>query len=193
MEKNRVRVWDDQMKSITYHGGYFTTSDALLLKPPGWLNDSCILHLFLRMKHEILGDSPSVLLMGPSVISFLRLQCDTEEEMKELAEGLALRERNALLVPVNDMESFSGSSTHWSLLCGIRRNRLNEKRIRNSPEWYVHVTHIQFMQQCISARPLNAHALDCFSGTSSTLILILEPMTVMRSPWRLSFTHWMMI
>ncbi len=116
-------------------------SDAMLLKPPGWLNDSCILHLFLRMKHEILGDNPSVLLMDPSVISFLRLQCDTEEEIKELAEGLALRERNALLVPVNDMELFSGGSSHWSLLCGIRRKRLDKKMSENTPEWYVHVPH----------------------------------------------------
>ncbi len=110
-------------------------NDAMLLEPPGWLNDSCILHLLLRMKHEILGDNPSVLLMDPTVVSFLRLQCDTEEERKELAEGLAFRERSALLVPVNDMESFSGGSSHWSLLCGIRRKRVDGERGKNTPAW----------------------------------------------------------
>ncbi len=110
-------------------------NDAMLLEPPGWLNDSCILHLFLRMKHEILGDNPSVLLMDPTVISFLRLQCDTEEERKELAEGLALRERSTLLVPVSNMESFSGGSSHWSLLCGTRRKGFDAERNENIPAW----------------------------------------------------------
>ena len=41
------------------------------------------------------------------------MECD---EWQELAVGISLSTRRWLLVPVNDNESFDGTSNHWSLL-----------------------------------------------------------------------------
>ena len=86
--------------------------DLELFHPPNWLNDRCINYCFRRIAHKF----TSIILMDPSVVSFLRIQCEDNEEFAELAEGIELHSKTWLLIPINDSDSFESSSTHWSLL-----------------------------------------------------------------------------
>ena len=87
--------------------------DVELFQTGSWLNDACINYCFRRLELRF----PSFFLfMDPSIVSFLRLQCEECEDWEELANALVLPTRKWLLVPVNDNEAFDGVSSHWSLL-----------------------------------------------------------------------------
>ena len=87
--------------------------DVELLQTGQWLNDAVINYCLRRLELRF----PSFLLfMDPSIVSFLRLQCEECEEWDELANALLLPSRKWLIVPVNDNEAFDGVSSHWSLL-----------------------------------------------------------------------------
>ena len=90
-----------------------------LLQPGHWLNDAVINYCYRCLETRFPG--PRFLFMDPSVVSFMRLQCEEREEWEELAVGTRVAEREWLFVPVNDNESFQGTSSHWSLLlCHVR-------------------------------------------------------------------------
>lgn len=87
--------------------------DVELLQSGQWLNDAVINYCFRRLELRF----PSFFLfVDPSIVSFLRLQCEECEEWDELANALVLSSRKWLFVPVNDNEAFDGISSHWSLL-----------------------------------------------------------------------------
>mmetsp|Transcript_11553 Transcript_11553/g.34576 ORF Transcript_11553/g.34576 Transcript_11553/m.34576 type:complete len:227 (+) Transcript_11553:78-758(+) len=90
--------------------------DLGLLSPPEWLNDACV-HLGFRVIASEVGDE-RVLLMDPSVYSYMLLQCDEADEFAELRTSLRLEQRALVLIPVNDADSFDvvARGTHWSLL-----------------------------------------------------------------------------
>ena len=88
--------------------------DLNLFLSRNWLNDSCINYCLRRF--EIQLSDQSILLMDPSVVSFLRIQCDDEDEYAELALGQQASLRKWIFIPVNNSESFVNVSTHWSLL-----------------------------------------------------------------------------
>lgn len=88
--------------------------DLSLFRPGNWLNDSCINYCFRRLELQILNNS--ILLMDPSVVSFLLIQCTTAEEYSELSLGIKIMERTWIFVPVNNSDAFDTPSSHWSLL-----------------------------------------------------------------------------
>lgn len=88
--------------------------DVDLFLPRNWLNDSCINYCLRQF--EIQLSNQEILLMDPSVVSFLRIQCDDEDEYTELALGQQASLRTWIFMPVNNSESFENVSTHWSLL-----------------------------------------------------------------------------
>lgn len=91
--------------------------DLKLMRPGQWLNDACI-NICLRLLEAALEESikHKILLMDPSVASFLRLQCSEDDEFQEVYTGNQLASKEYILVPINDNESFANSSSHWSLL-----------------------------------------------------------------------------
>lgn len=96
-------------------GADIYVSDMELFEPGRWLNDSCINYCFRRLENG--GDIPKhFLLMDPAVVSFMRLQCNEDAEFTELANGIELKDRIWLFVPVNDCSSFQEQSNHWSFL-----------------------------------------------------------------------------
>jgi hypothetical protein len=94
--------------------------DLGLFEEKKWLNDHCINYCFRRIE---MGDQHwlnLILMVDPALISFLKLQCDDDEERAELAAGLGIDSKRWILAPVNDCDSFSAASSHWSLLlCNI--------------------------------------------------------------------------
>jgi Ulp1 family protease len=96
--------------------------DVELFKDRNWLNDSCISYSFKQIEDSF--NNNCIILMDPSVVSFLRIQAD-EEDIDELAVSLNVVNKNWIFVPVNDNDSFSGCSSHWSLLiCEIASGRM---------------------------------------------------------------------
>ena len=88
--------------------------DLVLLKPGNWLNDSCINYCLRRLEIEI--SEEAVLLLDPAVASFLVIQCTDDDEYADLSAGLELFRRKWILVPINNSDSFTVTSAHWSLL-----------------------------------------------------------------------------
>ena len=99
---------------LSYDEADLYDDDVRLFSGKQWLNDSCINYCFKRISHQL--NHSAILLMDPSVVSFLLLQCDDDDEYDSLAKGIILNSREWLLVPINNNESFQSRSTHWSLL-----------------------------------------------------------------------------
>lgn len=96
---------------FSYQDADIYQRDLLLFQPGTWLNDSCI---NFCLKRRIKKDS-RIVCLDPSVVSFLLLQAD-EEDAEELVISLGINSAIWLVVPVNDNDSFTASSNHWSLL-----------------------------------------------------------------------------
>ena len=88
--------------------------DLVLFKSKSWLNDSCINYCFRRLELQI--ESKSMLLMDPSVVSFLIIQCTSDEDYDELSISIDSSSLEWLFAPVNNADSFDTPSSHWSLL-----------------------------------------------------------------------------
>jgi Ulp1 family protease len=87
--------------------------DLNLFKHGCWLNDSCIHHCFNVIEDEI--ENNSIFFMDPSVVSFLMLQADAEDESDFLSNNdIFIKE--CIVIPVNDNQSFDSISSHWSLM-----------------------------------------------------------------------------
>ena len=133
----RVKIYSCNTMAllVSYKDADVYDRDAVLFKNKNWLNDSCINFCLRRM--EISTDR--LLLMDPSVVSFLRLQCSDEDEYEEIRQGkysissfffqycrnpisatsltgTRIASKEWVFVPINDNESFQSSSTHWSSL-----------------------------------------------------------------------------
>ena len=85
--------------------------DRQLFRPGMWLNDSCINYCYRKIEAEVSNEA--ILLVEPATMSFLRLQCEYEEEFSDLREGLSLGTRKFCLLPLNDNTSFDEASTQW--------------------------------------------------------------------------------
>jgi Ulp1 family protease len=78
------------------------------------------------LENEVLADKhdkrhlSSILFMDPSVMSCLVLSADEPDEVRALAEGLAVASKRLLLVPITDQDSFKNGSHHWSLLVACK-------------------------------------------------------------------------
>jgi Ulp1 family protease len=78
------------------------------------------------LENEVLPDKHdqahlnSILFMDPSVMSCLMLSADEPDEVRALAEGLAVASKRLLLVPITDQDSFKNGSHHWSLLVACK-------------------------------------------------------------------------
>lgn len=97
--------------------------DAVLFNEGEWLNDSCLSYAFKRIEDKISAATSSevlksILLVDPSVVSFLQLQCGDDEEFEDLRISLESDSKTWILFPVSDNQGFDSSSSHWStLLC----------------------------------------------------------------------------
>lgn len=112
-----------------------TRADLMLFSGGCWLNSSCINYAYRRIEEELenelrqssedaemnakrLSTLQSILMMDPSVVSFLVLQCTEDDEFEEFYNGIEVYNRSWILLPVNNNESFESneSASHWSLL-----------------------------------------------------------------------------
>jgi hypothetical protein len=101
---------------VSYQDVNIYDRDARLFNDGEWLNDTCISFCFRCLEQEL----KAFKLVDPSIVSFLRLQVEDEDEFEELAQGLKVTKYEWLVLPINDNSSFSSASTHWSLmLCHI--------------------------------------------------------------------------
>lgn len=110
---------DDSEMSIiiSYKDADIYPSDLALFQGLNWLNDSCINYCMKRIVDDyVSADVTAILLMEPAVISFMRIQCQTDEDFEELAVDLDFNSKTWLLAPLNDCDSFESRSSHWSLL-----------------------------------------------------------------------------
>lgn len=82
--------------------------------PGQWLDDVCINLCYRLMEKQ--HSSENCLFVDPSVVSFIRLQLDDDEEFQDLSRGQNFSEKNWIFLPISDSESFDASGTHWSLL-----------------------------------------------------------------------------
>ncbi|KDO30967.1 hypothetical protein SPRG_04155 [Saprolegnia parasitica CBS 223.65] len=102
--------------AIRYHDAQLYERDLALFPRNQWLNDAAM-HFYLTMiHHEMCGSADDVLLMDPAVASCMLLQCDDQEDLADLANGLDLHAKALLLLPVNDRSSFASQGSHWALL-----------------------------------------------------------------------------
>jgi sentrin-specific protease 8 len=106
----------DESAGLNFHDAVVYETDVKLLVNPDWLNDACINFIFRWFEHETFKGSTDLLFLDPCVVSCLMIQCDDEEEVLELAEGLDLSSRRYTFIPVNNSLSFDTMGRHWSLL-----------------------------------------------------------------------------
>lgn len=96
-------------------------SDVRILESQsGWLNDRCINFFckLLESGHYFANVTTSFRCIDPAVVSFMKLQCEDEDEFQDLACGFSLKpDDNVVFFPVNDSALLEeGSCSHWSLL-----------------------------------------------------------------------------
>lgn len=117
---------------LRYHDAQLYASDVALFAPRQWLNDSAIHFYLTYLQYTVCrsgndagaaegggcggSDDDDVLLADPAVVSCLTLQCDDDDEFRELGDGLRLPAKRLCLLPVSDNEQLGGASSHWSLL-----------------------------------------------------------------------------
>ena len=126
------------MSSIieSYTDADLTRADVVLFSSGCWLNSSCINYAYRRIEEELenelkgtLGDDSealtkglsvlqSILMMDPSVVSFLVTYCSEDEEFEDLSNGIEICKRSWILLPVNNNDSAVNNmnASHWSLL-----------------------------------------------------------------------------
>ena len=93
------------------------TLEQVGLYSRGWLIDRNI-NFCLRRLEARLSLSERILLLDPSVASFLRVQLDVDdvEEVLDAKHGLAFSRREWIIVPINDADDRVSRGSHWSLL-----------------------------------------------------------------------------
>lgn len=102
----------------TFRDADIYVRDALLLENDDWLNSSCMnfgLRILEDRSYPVFTDS--IYFIDPSVMAFLRFQCD-EEDLFEFGEQVRLSERSVIFCPINDVDGLNVDRTgsHWSLL-----------------------------------------------------------------------------
>lgn len=92
--------------------------DVKLFNQGQWLNDICINFCFscITTLNSSKISMNQILLMDASVVSFLRIQCEGDEEYKELYESLSLELKEWIFIPLNNARSFDEECHHWSLI-----------------------------------------------------------------------------
>lgn len=88
--------------------------DAKLFEEGNWINDTCINFEYKLFESKF--NKKDILLMDPSVVSFLRIQVGSPDELQDLRNGLNIEEKDWIFMPISDSDSFSINSTHWSLI-----------------------------------------------------------------------------
>ena len=111
------------MALVNYHDAIMYVSDANILRQSNaWLNDQCInfaCKLFEHDRDYMKINGPSgARFIDPSVVSFMKLQCEDDDEFQDLAFGMDLKDSDYIVfLPINDSDSLlEASCSHWSLL-----------------------------------------------------------------------------
>ncbi|ETW08186.1 hypothetical protein, variant [Aphanomyces invadans] len=104
------------MSAFRYHDAQLYARDLSLFTSNAWLNDAAINFYFTVVYHDLCGAPSDVLLMDPAVVSCMMLQCDEDEDLIDLTQGLQLKEKSLIVLPVNDRSSFDSQGSHWALL-----------------------------------------------------------------------------
>ncbi len=94
--------------------------DVALFGPGQWLNTSCVGFLLKLLEHQdwfVAGQGRKrILLLDPSVVSFLRFQLETQEELDDFREGNDIDTAEWVFLPVNNANSLLEAGSHWSML-----------------------------------------------------------------------------
>mmetsp|Transcript_717 Transcript_717/g.1237 ORF Transcript_717/g.1237 Transcript_717/m.1237 type:complete len:245 (+) Transcript_717:82-816(+) len=105
---------------LSYEDADIYQRDLELFEDGKWLNDACIHYCFKRIENEYKRKGSEIqakiILLDPSLVSFMLIQAVDREENEELAASLDVASKQWILAPVNDCDSFTSSSNHWSLL-----------------------------------------------------------------------------
>jgi glutaredoxin len=112
---------------LSYHDACLYEADLQRFTDDQWLNDNCINLFFAYVRYHALlvrREVPAAgalradqcLFVDPSVVACLVIQCDEDDEIQELGEGLNLVCKELIFIPVNDSTNFDTSSSHWSLM-----------------------------------------------------------------------------
>lgn len=90
-------------------------NDHLLLHPnsQNWLNDRCI--SYILHKHSYLYHDSRIFYLEPTLVMFLRIQCDIND-WEEILESLKLQTFSIIMIPLTNCQHFNEISSHWSLL-----------------------------------------------------------------------------
>jgi Ulp1 family protease len=94
--------------------------DVALFEPGRWLNTPCVGFLLKLLEEKdffVAGQGGRrILLLDPSVVSFLRFQLESEEELDDFREGNDIDGTEWIFLPVNNASSLLEAGSHWSLL-----------------------------------------------------------------------------
>lgn len=131
----------DDLLVLSYFDVDVYERDLKLFENRNWLNDTCINYCFKRLLNSKSSDvvdmimKENVLLLDPSLVSFLRLQCEEDDEFEDLRMSLELDNKLWVFIPINDNQSFESSSSHWSsLLCHVDSHQmLYYDSVENNP------------------------------------------------------------
>ena len=99
---------------INYFDAQLYASDVDIFTSNEWLNDNCIGFYMMYIYQMVCQASSMWLLVDPAVVSFVMLLDEEEEE--EFSKNENLREKQKVLIPVNNAQSSQTYGTHWSLL-----------------------------------------------------------------------------
>ncbi|CCI42314.1 unnamed protein product [Albugo candida] len=106
---------------INFRDAQLYDSDVALFTEFMWLNDNAIHFYFAYLHQYVCNESTRVLFADPAVVSCLLLQCDDDQDLKEMTCGWKLHEKELCFFPVNNRQSFEEYGSHWSLIV-FRKN-----------------------------------------------------------------------
>lgn len=101
---------------FSHHDIDIYESDLRNFKINNWLNDTCIRFCFDHINTKTIANSADILLLDPTIVAFLRLQCEDESDYEDLRSAYNLSEKKWIFMPINDVTDFESNGSHWSLL-----------------------------------------------------------------------------
>lgn len=95
-----------------------SSRQAGFLQPRQWLDDVCINLSFRLFEDNLPNSERFIYMVDPSVVSFIKLQIDEEEEFDELWTSQSFGEYEWIFFPLSDSATLEriNTGTHWSLL-----------------------------------------------------------------------------
>lgn len=106
------------MVKLSYYNSCLGDEDISLLEDGRWLNDNVIGFIFDYFENELFANlvrSKGVTFVSPEVGQLIKLFTDSSE-LSMILEPIGMKEKDYVMIPVNDNEENSIGGSHWSLL-----------------------------------------------------------------------------